>query len=395
MIDDVVTDDDFLRPDAVLMENLHKAQPWKSAPRYFRSVRVSVLAVLQMLSHSDRGRPNVVLSDGQAILSSPQTTTDTQRRENWFEVMGLLLGHFRENELIVTSTFALPVDASEVECSMNEASQMYMLEYLQYHQRTGFGVKCGWNAEEEKEVDEEIEEAECCVGWYHSHPGYTCFLSGTDVATQRVGQAAQDPWLAIVVDPVRTISTGRVDMRAFRTFPEGAVGDGTESTSADSTGIGAAPRQCGFHDPLVREYGAHGHCYYELPITLVRSTNDEKLLEHMLSRDWAAPLRGSPSLGKRHDAVQQIQQITALLEGVSPSQERKDGTGSRTRELHRQQNNREGDRRGATAVTDASVTDVEQLCRLAETLALEAKLGDVVQGTKRTLFAPQYGVDPL
>ena len=37
------------------------------------------------------------------------------------------------------------------------------------------------------------------VGWYHSHPGYGCWLSGTDVATQLTNQQHQDPWLAVVV----------------------------------------------------------------------------------------------------------------------------------------------------------------------------------------------------
>ena len=37
------------------------------------------------------------------------------------------------------------------------------------------------------------------VGWYHSHPGYGCWLSGIDVSTQMLQQQWQDPWLAIVV----------------------------------------------------------------------------------------------------------------------------------------------------------------------------------------------------
>ena len=39
------------------------------------------------------------------------------------------------------------------------------------------------------------------VGWYHSHPGYGCWLSGIDVSTQSLNQGFQDPYLAIVVDP--------------------------------------------------------------------------------------------------------------------------------------------------------------------------------------------------
>ena len=40
------------------------------------------------------------------------------------------------------------------------------------------------------------------VGWYHSHPGHGCFLSSTDLATQR-GIFDRSYHTALVVDPVR------------------------------------------------------------------------------------------------------------------------------------------------------------------------------------------------
>lgn len=58
------------------------------------------------------------------------------------------------------------------------------------------------------------------MGWYHSHPGYGCWLSGIDVGTQMTQQQYQDPFLAIVVDPHRTIAAGKVEIGAFRTYPE-------------------------------------------------------------------------------------------------------------------------------------------------------------------------------
>lgn len=59
------------------------------------------------------------------------------------------------------------------------------------------------------------------VGWYHSHPGYGCWLSGIDVSTQMLNQQFQEPFLAVVIDPTRTVSAGKVEIGAFRTFPEG------------------------------------------------------------------------------------------------------------------------------------------------------------------------------
>jgi COP9 signalosome complex subunit 5 len=40
---------------------------------------------------------------------------------------------------------------------------------------------------------------EHAIGWYHSHPGYGCWLSGIDVDTQMNNQKYQDPFVAVVV----------------------------------------------------------------------------------------------------------------------------------------------------------------------------------------------------
>ena len=42
------------------------------------------------------------------------------------------------------------------------------------------------------------------MGWYHSHPSYGCWLSGIDVKTQELFQISTDPFLAIVVDPIKS-----------------------------------------------------------------------------------------------------------------------------------------------------------------------------------------------
>ncbi len=49
---------------------------------------------------------------------------------------------------------------------------------------------------------------------------YGCWLSGIDVATQALNQQYQEPFVAIVIDPIRTSAAGKVEIGAFRTFPE-------------------------------------------------------------------------------------------------------------------------------------------------------------------------------
>lgn len=48
------------------------------------------------------------------------------------------------------------------------------------------------------------------VGWYHSHPGHTCFMSKTDVETQLA--SFREPYhVALVIDPVnREVKTFRL-----------------------------------------------------------------------------------------------------------------------------------------------------------------------------------------
>ncbi|MDD1777519.1 MAG: Mov34/MPN/PAD-1 family protein [Candidatus Helarchaeota archaeon] len=51
---------------------------------------------------------------------------------------------------------------------------------------------------------------EICVGWYHSHPGFRCFLSATDIETQIHWQKVNPRNIALVYDPVHS------EIKAFR-----------------------------------------------------------------------------------------------------------------------------------------------------------------------------------
>lgn len=48
------------------------------------------------------------------------------------------------------------------------------------------------------------------MGWYHSHPSFGCWLSGIDVNTQERYQNNADPFLAIVVDPIKSLSLRKI-----------------------------------------------------------------------------------------------------------------------------------------------------------------------------------------
>ncbi len=46
---------------------------------------------------------------------------------------------------------------------------------------------------------------EVVVGWYHSHPGFGCWLSGVDISTQQSFEALSSRAVAVVVDPIQSV----------------------------------------------------------------------------------------------------------------------------------------------------------------------------------------------
>lgn len=116
------------------------------------------------------------------------------------EIMGLMQGKVQDDAIIVMDAFALPVEGTETRVNAQSEGYEYMVEYMR--------------------VIKQVGRLENAVGWYHSHPGYGCWLSGIDVDTQVLNQQYQEPFLAIVIDPTRTVSAGRVDIGAFRTYPQ-------------------------------------------------------------------------------------------------------------------------------------------------------------------------------
>ena len=103
--------------------------------------------------------------------------------------MGLMLGKIDKDCIIIQSSWALPVEGTETRVNAHSQAYEYMSKYMD-------DIKA-------------VERLEPVVGWYHSHPGYGCWLSGIDVTTQRLHQQYEDPFVAIVVDPIRTMSSKR------------------------------------------------------------------------------------------------------------------------------------------------------------------------------------------
>ncbi|KAG9126829.1 multicatalytic endopeptidase [Ceratobasidium sp. 392] len=100
-------------------------------------IHISSLALLKMLKHGRAGVP--------------------------MEVMGLMLGEFVDDYTVqVIDVFAMPQSGTSVTVeSVDHVFQTRMVEMLK---QTG--------------------RPEMVVGWYHSHPGFGCWLSSVDINTQ-------------------------------------------------------------------------------------------------------------------------------------------------------------------------------------------------------------------
>jgi COP9 signalosome complex subunit 5 len=71
-----------------------------------------------------------------------------------------------------------------------------------------------------KNLLEKIGKSQSFIGWYHSHPGFSCWLSGIDCKTQQTLQMAYKTFCAIVIDPYKTIANRKVEIGVFRGYNE-------------------------------------------------------------------------------------------------------------------------------------------------------------------------------
>ena len=178
------------------------------------------------------------------------------------EVMGLLLGKVDANIMVVMDSFALPVEGTETRVNAQAQGYEYMTAYI--------------------EAAKQVGRLENAIGWYHSHPGYGCWLSGIDVSTQMLNQNFQDPFVAIVIDPVRTISAGKVNLGAFRTYPKGYKPPDDGPSEYQTIPLSK-----------IEDFGVHCKQYYSLEVSYFKSAMDKRLLDSLWNHYWVNTLSSS------------------------------------------------------------------------------------------------------
>ncbi|KAH6760782.1 COP9 signalosome 5A [Perilla frutescens var. hirtella] len=243
--------------DEAAQAKCQQEKPWANDPNYFKRVKISALALLKMVVHARSG--------------------------GTIEVMGLMQGKTDGDTIIVMDAFALPVEGTETRVNAQADAYEYMVDYSQTNQRAG--------------------RLENVVGWYHSHPGYGCWLSGIDVSTQMLNQQYQEPFLAVVIDPTRTVSAGKVEIGAFRTFPEGYKPPDEPVSEYQTIPLNK-----------IEDFGVHCKQYYSLDITYFKSSLDSHLLDLLWNKYWVNTLSSSPLLGNADFVAGQISDLAEKIE---------------------------------------------------------------------------------
>jgi 26S proteasome regulatory subunit N11 len=201
------------------------------------AIQISSLALLKMLKHGRAGVP--------------------------MEVMGLMLGTFIDDYTVrVIDVFAMPQSGTGVSVeAVDPVFQSTMLELLK---QTG--------------------RPETVVGWYHSHPGFGCWLSSVDVNTQQSFEQLNKRAVAVVVDPIQSVK-GKVVIDAFRTINPQLTQILKQEPRITTSNLGHLNR------PSVQAL-MHGldRSYYSIAINYRKNELEEMMLLNLHKAKWTEGL---------------------------------------------------------------------------------------------------------
>lgn len=118
-----------------------------------------------------------------------------------------------------------------------------------------------------------------------------------------LNQNYQEPFVAIVVDPIRTVTSGKVSLGAFRTFPKGYKPPNGEQSEYQKIPLNK-----------IEDFGVHCKQYYQLEVSYFKSSLDQKLLDSLWNKYWVDTLASSGLLSNAEYTTGQIFDLAEKLE---------------------------------------------------------------------------------
>ncbi|CRG88131.1 26S proteasome regulatory subunit rpn11 [Talaromyces islandicus] len=225
------------------------------------TVHISSLALLKMLRHGRAGVP--------------------------MEVMGLMLGDFVDEYTVrVVDVFAMPQSGTGV--SVEAVDPVFQTKMMEMLRQTG--------------------RPETVVGWYHSHPGFGCWLSSVDINTQQSFEQLTPRAVAVVVDPIQSVK-GKVVIDAFRLIAPQTVVMGQEPRQTTSN-LGH------LNKPSIQAliHGLNRH-YYSIGINYRKTGLEENMLMNLHKHVWTEALQMNDFHEDGERNVERMQRLVELAEG--------------------------------------------------------------------------------
>ena len=132
-----------------------------------------------------------------------------------------------------------------------------------------------FGSKDQLEMLKQTGREEMVVGWYHSHPGFGCWLSGVDVNTQQSFEALNQRAVAVVVDPIQSVK-GKVVIDCFRSINPQMIMLGQEPRQTTSN-LGH------LNKPSIQAliHGLNRH-YYSIALSYRKNELEQQMLQNHL-----------------------------------------------------------------------------------------------------------------
>ncbi|EHK39903.1 uncharacterized protein TrAtP1_005916 [Trichoderma atroviride] len=225
------------------------------------TVYISSLALLKMLRHGRAGVP--------------------------MEVMGLMLGEFVDDFTVkVMDVFAMPQSGTGV--SVEAVDPVFQTKMMDMLRQTG--------------------RPEAVVGWYHSHPGFGCWLSSVDINTQQSFEQLNPRAVAVVVDPIQSVK-GKVVIDAFRLINPQLLMMGQEPRQSTSN-LGH------LNKPSIQAliHGLNRH-YYSIGINYRKTALEENMLMNLHKHVWTEALEMDDFRTEGQKNKERLERLVSLADG--------------------------------------------------------------------------------